>query len=304
MLSGCDNLIAAVEVVDRKRNAADFVVVRPELGRPQRFSARFLIGGSTRIFSKTPSGGVRRSSPTTGRVEHRSTIMGVGVAIMFSRCNRLCAHRFNAVPGEQKVVGITSFGDRDCKIIGVDQRTDAFAAKAFIRKTAPDLFCIGDGYCQPACRLASLPNDPDCSACTTDSECSTIANGVLCEPSSGQCYAGTEAIGGLGQLCGEGGRAEYISGLCVERDGVKTCSQSCSADTDNCPADFNCVAIDDANNGVCLVDEGGCGCASTNSSSGLGAGLLMLLSLGLIRRRKEQASWRQSLRRRGGGADA
>ena len=72
---------------------------------------------------------------------------------------------FVNIDGVDKVVGITSFGDRDCAQFGVDQRTDDTDVQTFLRETAPELFEPGadDGGC----------------GCTTSDSGSGLGSGLL-----------------------------------------------------------------------------------------------------------------------------
>ncbi len=189
---------------------------------------------------------------------------------------------FAVIDGVQKVVGITSFGDSDCKLFGADMRTDASAD--FIRDTAPELFCIADGYCQETCGSGTLPIDPDCmNDCSTDNDCT--GTGKICDLKTEQCYVGPEGDGGLGAACGGALDPKCLSGLCAQLDGESFCSQTCTLEPDSCPTGFECLATGDAGNGACFQPSDG-GCSVGNSRSSKAGGLILFIALMFIRRRK------------------
>ncbi len=189
---------------------------------------------------------------------------------------------FAMIDGIQKVVGITSFGDQDCKLFGADMRTDASAD--FIRDTAPELFCIADSYCQKTCGNGTLPIDPDCmSDCVTDNDCT--GTGELCDLKTDHCYLGPDWAGGLGSSCGGALDPACLSGLCAQLDGESLCSQSCTLEPDNCPTGFECLATGSDGNGACFQPTDG-GCSVGDSRSSKFGGLILLFALMAIRRRK------------------
>ena len=151
--------------------------------------------------------------------------------------------------GTQTVVGITSFGDRDCQVFGADMRTDASAE--FLMTNAPDLVCGVDGRCNEDCG-----DDPDCSE-------------------------GGDT-GGLGDLCGDG-EPECPIGFCASGPDGMRCTRDCNPENNDCPAGFDCLATN-AEGGACWPAEDG-GCNASGSSAG-GLGLLVLIALVAVRRRR------------------
>jgi MYXO-CTERM domain-containing protein len=151
--------------------------------------------------------------------------------------------------GTSTVVGITSFGDRDCQFFGVDMRTDSPEARAFLAENAPELSCGLDGTCDEDCDA-----DPDCGG----------------------------GPGGLGATCDDDESCQV--GFCASGPGGMRCTVECTPDSSECPDGFECL---DANNdtGACWpIDDGGC----NSSGGGAGAGALLLIGmlLGFARRRR------------------
>jgi uncharacterized membrane protein YgcG len=77
----------------------------------------------------------------------------------------------------ERLAGVTSSGDADCKIDGSDARSDAPAIAAFIQPTL-DLFegkdpCRADGICDESCNAGNQLVDPDCAEehCGADGMC-------------------------------------------------------------------------------------------------------------------------------------
>lgn len=152
--------------------------------------------------------------------------------------------------GTDTVVGITSFGDRDCQVFGADMRTDASAD--FLMANAPELLCGVDAVCNEDCDA-----DPDCSE-------------------------GGDA-GGLGNACGEG-EPECEIGFCASGPGGMRCTRDCDPAASDCPAGFDCLETS-GDSGACWPAEDG-GCNASGSSAG-GLGLLVLIALVAVRRRRQ-----------------
>lgn len=80
--------------------------------------------------------------------------------------------------GVEYVVGVTSYGDKDCKVDGVNQRTDAPQIARFLQNTIDRIEqgarCINDGRCDAGCSKDGVNVDPDCAAnhCKSDNVCS------------------------------------------------------------------------------------------------------------------------------------
>jgi hypothetical protein len=72
--------------------------------------------------------------------------------------------------GQTILVGVTSFGDQDCRIFGANTRVDAeldFIDEILSRELP--VSCAADGVCQPQCG-GPRPADPDCAAPGGDEE--------------------------------------------------------------------------------------------------------------------------------------
>lgn len=112
--------------------------------------------------------------------------------------------------GVERLVGVTSTGDADCSVFGVNTRVDAFLA-GYLRPLLPAVrepSCSGGDECVERCRYP----DPDCPArCALDELCETrcaadpdcigvcVADGVcqsVCGPQDPDCPAALVARGG------------------------------------------------------------------------------------------------------------
>jgi hypothetical protein len=148
----------------------------------------------------------------------------------------------------ERLAGVTSSGDADCKIDGSDARSDAPAIAAFIQPTI-DLFegkdpCRADGLCDESCNVGNQLVDPDCAEkhCGADGMCVLSC----AAPADPDCT-------GLDR-CGQ--------------DGV--CDPSCAADPD-CSAGQTTGGAGGASNatgGVGGGVGGGAGAMSTGTTSG------------------------------------
>lgn len=152
---------------------------------------------------------------------------------------------FAMIGGVQTVVGITSFGDVDCKLLGADTRTDV--EKQFITATV------------------------QINGCTTDEECAN----EICFQS--RCIAQPFGPNGIGAECESGATCD--SGTCAEGPDGKRCTEICDPDSDSaCPSGFECLGIaGNGNSGACWPDDGG-GCCDT----GGGGAPAALLGLGAL----------------------
>jgi len=191
---------------------------------------------------------------------------------------------FANIDGVNTVVGITSFGDQNCKFFGADMRTDA--GRSFLAQQAPDLLCADDGFCAEECGVDGLPRDPNCSDCATATDC---ADNEFCS-GDGFCTPEPLAPGGLGSPCGDGGDACMVGSCAAGPDGQR-CSDTCDPQNNDCPAGFDCLAAgasgacwpssgDDTNN------DGGGGCYAGGSSPTASFALLALVALLFVRRRR------------------
>lgn len=112
------------------------------------------------------------------------------------------------------------------------------------------------------------------SPCTSADTCLT---GQQCE--DGRCFYPPPSVE-LGGACADD--RECLSGLCPQKGDERYCSQTCFPGvSDQCPAEFDCLAVG-VDNGVCWPrnpggDGGGC-----DTSGGNGLGALALVLLGVI----------------------
>ena len=166
---------------------------------------------------------------------------------------------FAMVDGKRTVVGVTSFGDQQCNILGADTRTDAEVA--FLLEHIPSL-----------------------GGCETDADC---PNEVCFNE---QCIAPPFGPGGLGSVCATA--EDCDSGKCAMGPGGLRCSEVCVVGEANaCPDGLACVG-EQGQSGACWPydddDDGGC-C----SSSGRGAPTMLfgiaVFGAMLLRGRKRRA---------------
>ena len=196
---------------------------------------------------------------------------------------------FAMVDGVQKLVGVTSFGDRDCTQLGADMRVDA--GRQFILTNAPEAFCQQDGQCDDGCGIGSLPVDPDCQTCEDNGDCPTthVCDNEFCVP-------GPTVPGGEGAPCEDS--SDCTAGqACGEFEGEKRCTSRCESN-DECADGFYC-----APGGACWPGEdvqnpgdgegGGCGCSVGGARSGAGAAggafALLLVAGAFVARRRRSA---------------
>ncbi len=177
----------------------------------------------------------------------------------------------------QRVVGITSFGDRNCAQFGADTRVDA--ELDFLFEHAPELQCQADGACNRDCGKRDLPQDDDCEPCTKDTDCEGES---ICNP-EGACVPAPFSPGGEGSVCSDG--SDCDSALCAMSEDSGVCTSSCQSD-DTCLDGFECIEAGTQN--VCWPkgeESGGCSVGSTGKQ--LPGAMLFLLALvvGFRRRR-------------------
>lgn len=160
---------------------------------------------------------------------------------------------FAQVNGKTTVVGVTSFGDRDCAIFGADTRTDV--EKDFLLANVPALE----------------------QTCETDAEC----NGGLCFQN--RCIAQPFTDTGVGSECVAS--SECDSNLCAAGPGGMRCVETCAPSTEGaCPDGFDCLEAG-GGQGACWPKDEDAGCCSGSSgapSALFGAGLIALV----LRRRR------------------
>lgn len=161
---------------------------------------------------------------------------------------------FATINGRTMVVGVTSFGDRNCAVFGADTRTDVEAE--FLKMHVAGLECAMDADC------------PDARVCFEK-----------------RCIAQPFGPGGIGAPCADG--SECDSGTCADGPGGKFCSERCTPGGEACPDGFQCLEAT-GGAGACwadaAIDDGGC-C----DASGAGAPTMLVgigaVALGLRRRR-------------------
>jgi hypothetical protein len=188
---------------------------------------------------------------------------------------------FATIDGIERVVGITSFGDQSCRVLGAHYRTDSAGARAFLEQNAPQVLCNADGICDEACA-----DDADCRVqCADDSAC---PDGSYCDATGG-CAIDPFAPGGVGADCDS--NADCESNQCAQSGDEQHCVTVCDLANDTCPSGLDC--IDAGGTGVCWPGDGGGGgeedgvCSTTGGRGALGTlGLVLLACLGVTRRRR------------------
>jgi MYXO-CTERM domain-containing protein len=220
---------------------------------------------------------------------------------------------FLEVGGVEQVMGITSFGDRNCEIEGVSTRVDAFVD--FINANSDPNQPGGGGFgapcdegaqCQSGVCVTGGPVPPGGGASGFCSELCGGANGcpngfecAQVDPDNAVCLPSDspEPPGEIGDPCTAGD--ECVSGLCAvgEDDGI--CTETCLTSLD-CPDGFSCEEIDGGS--VCLPggggggggfptpipsDDDGGGCSAGAGSTG-SAGFAFVLALALFTRRRRR----------------
>lgn len=179
---------------------------------------------------------------------------------------------FATINGIERVVGVTSFGDRDCEQFGADTRVDA--ELNFLFSHAPELQCQTDGVCNNACGVGPLPTDGDCQVCTKDTDCDSPE---VCA-TDGRCVPAPFSPGGNGSECA--GNEDCASNLCASDSEGGACTSLCTTN-DECDDGFKCIAAGEQN--VCWPKSGGSGgCSLVGPSSPMGAGTLLLYLATLI----------------------
>lgn len=162
---------------------------------------------------------------------------------------------FATIKGRRMVVGVTSFGDRDCAQFGADTRTDI--ERQFLLTNIPQLECSEDADC---------PMDQLCF--------------------SQRCIAQPFSPTGIGTACATGNDCD--SGQCADGPGGKRCIELCTTgETSSCPDGFECMPA--GAQGACWPsgddDSGGCCDAGGN---GAPAALFGLGVLALVLRRRRR----------------
>lgn len=172
------------------------------------------------------------------------------------------------IDGVEKVVGITSFGDRDCTVLGAYMRVDAAATRDFLMAHAPAVACRADDSCDPACGSAGLPVDPDCRVRCSDA--SACAGDEYCG-ADGTCMPAPFSPGALGAACAGG--TDCVSGQCASDGETTLCAEACGA-AGACPDGFTCQSD------LCWpAASGGCSAGGAGDTAGAAAALLLLLAV-------------------------
>jgi len=163
--------------------------------------------------------------------------------------------------GIEYLAGVTSRGDSQCAVLGIDTRIDVYAdwIQFYIAVNDPtvtdcgedctcaldcdapdpDCPCEADGYCATACETLNV--DRDCPAnCDHDGVCQSESGcpvaDIDCNPTA---VIGEPCV--FDTTCIEGACTQAI-----EDERVTYCSEACSGDTD-CPGEMVC--IDDVEGG-------------------------------------------------------
>lgn len=184
---------------------------------------------------------------------------------------------FATIGGQLRVVGITSFGDQTCDVLGAHFRTDSPSARAFLQANAPQLLCQDDGACDPACEVP----DPDCrAACANDGDCGADE---YCA-ADGFCSAAPYTPGAIGSNCES--PTDCDSNLCANVGDSNRCTEACTPGAPAACADgFDCLAAGDG--GVCWPADGCSAGGGRASLLGMSIALLGLLVTGRRRRRRD-----------------
>jgi len=161
---------------------------------------------------------------------------------------------FASINRVNTVVGVTSFGDKDCASFGADTRVDV--EQPFLVQHVPEVVgCLVDDDC------------PDTRSCFAH-----------------KCIAAPFGPNGLGTTCETS--ADCDSSQCAEssQDG-KRCSFGCSVSgADSCPSGFECLRAQ-GDLGACWPTDSG-GCCSTSRGGAPGAIALGLGVALMLRRRR------------------
>jgi hypothetical protein len=159
---------------------------------------------------------------------------------------------FATIDGAPTLVGVTSFGDEDCTMLGADTRTDA--ERQFIQSTMAD--------------FAGCDGDADCP-------------GKICF--ADRCIAEPFGPGGLGTACAAS--AECESAVCGQGPDGKRCTTACTVGAaGTCPDGFDCLHSGSA--GACWpADGGGCCDAGPRGAPTMALGIAVV-GLALRRRRR------------------
>jgi MYXO-CTERM domain-containing protein len=185
--------------------------------------------------------------------------------------------------GVEVLGGVTSTGDPDCSMFGVDTRVDAFAPWVERRIagedpstcSGADCPCAADGRCTVEC--ARPGNDPDCPAdCAADGACD-----LDCPEHDLDCPEPRAD----GVACSVDG--DCASGVC---EGV--CRATCNPVAEMaCPGDLSCEAGRFGQYGCVNPSAAGCGCRvgghvpPGGAFAGLLAAFVAFLTLLRVRRR-------------------
>ena len=214
---------------------------------------------------------------------------------------------FLEVGGVEQIIGVTSFGDTNCEVQGVDTRVDVFLDFIAANQDpggggGPGGFgdsCTSGDTCQSGICVVG-PEDGFCSElCETSSQCPDQFECAELDGGSACVAEGSSGGGAQGDACSANG--ECASGICVEADGGGICSTTCATDVD-CDSGFSCEAMEGGGS-ACFLDEGGgsggfptpiakddeAGCSAAGGAGGLSPLLGLLVLLALPRRKRQPA---------------
>lgn len=188
----------------------------------------------------------------------------------------------------ERIVGVASSGDTECKEFGKHTRVDVHAAFIFdiVTRTAVGGADAGDrcwyqancsvGLCLPA------PDEPRLSFCSPECDNGTCPAGLECSTKDGNeyCQHATPSPGAEGSACEI--NFDCAGSLCLAPadDASAVCTTRCFSDLPGfaCPEGETCQPATDGGEACFAPPEEGCGCQSSPNSSTT----LVLIALALL----------------------
>jgi MYXO-CTERM domain-containing protein len=282
---------------------ADEVPIQPAAIRTQPLTASDL-GASISLVGWGITGGGQEDSGIKRQVTSRLDEVSDNLVMVGNPDTNTCSGdsggpTFYDAGAGPEIIGVTSFGDADCREYGISTRVDVFLD--FIEASSvPGGGAGGGGGFGDACSEGA---QCDSGVCVTDANgengfCSELCDGDSC-PSGSSCEAideensvclpAEQSGGQLGDDCTAG--EDCASGLCATSATGGMCTAECESSFD-CPNGFSCEAVDGGT--VCLLDQGGSGGfptpiasedeggCSAGGGAGGGAAMLFLLALALV----------------------